>query len=140
MPPVRELTDELASASSLYINKLNNDLGKQIFGFDPDALSALCNYSWPDNYMQLKRVLSDAVIHSDSNNIKASTIQEILEREKTQYALTSPVHSNSGSTKTLQEIIHDAVLAALQDCDGNQTKAAKQLDIGRTTLWRYLKE
>ncbi|MBU5478654.1 PrpR N-terminal domain-containing protein [Eubacterium sp. MSJ-13] len=140
MPPLRELTDDLASASSLYLDKLNNDLARQLSGFEPDALALLCRYDWPNNYIQLKRVLSDAAIHTQSGYIQASTIEDILNREKKQYAITAPVRSDNDFNKPLQEIIHDAVLSALNQCNGNHSKAAEQLGIGRTTLWRYLKQ
>ena len=140
MTPLRELADDLASASSLYLDKLNNELSRQLSGFEPDALSLLCSYDWPDNYMQLKRVLSDAAIHTQSGYIQASTIEEILNREKKQYAITAPKNFDNNYDKTLQEIIHDAVISTLYHCNGNQSKAAEQLGIGRTTLWRYLKQ
>lgn len=140
MPPLRELTNDLASASSIYLDKLNNDLAIQLSGFEPDALALLCKYDWPNNYMQLKRVLSDAAIHTQSGYIQASTIEDIINREKKQYAITTPVKSDNNSNKTLQEIIHDAVVSAMHQCNGNHSKAAEQLGIGRTTLWRYLKQ
>lgn len=140
MTPLRELADDLASASSLYLDKLNNELSRQLSGFEPDALSLLCSYDWPDNYIQLKRVLSDAAIHTQSGYIQASTIEEILNREKKQYAITAPKNFDNNYDKTLQEIIHDAVISTLYHCNGNQSKAAEQLGIGRTTLWRYLKQ
>lgn len=140
MPPLRELTNDLASAASIYLDKLNNDLAIQLSGFEPDALALLCKYDWPNNYMQLKRVLSDAAIHTQSGYIQASTVEDIINREKKQYAITIPVKSDNNSNKTLQEIIHDTVISAMQQCNGNHSKAAEQLGIGRTTLWRYLKQ
>ena len=139
MPPVRELIDDLASTSALYLNKLNLDFSKQISGIEPDAIKILCDYDWPDNYLQLKRVLADAVIHTSGNYIQARCIQEILEREKKQYAMAAPVKSPINCAQPLQDIIHNVVLSALQECNGNQTKAAQKLGISRTTMWRYLK-
>ena len=81
MPPLRELTDDLPSASALYLNKLNSELSKHISGFETDALKILCDYDWPDNFLQLKRVLSDVVIHTTGNYIQADCVKEILARE-----------------------------------------------------------
>ena len=39
---------------------------------------------------------------------------------------------------TLKQVIRQAVERALQENGGNQTAAARQLGIGRTTMWRYL--
>ena len=139
MPPLRELTDDLPSASALYLNKLNSELSKHISGFEPNALKILCDYDWPDNFLQLKRVLSDVVIHTTGNYIQVDCVKEILAREMTQYAMTAPVKSTIDCNQPLQDIIKNVVLSTLQDCGGNQTKAAQKLGISRTTMWRYLK-
>lgn len=122
MPPLRELTDDLPSASALYLNKLNSELSKHISGFETDALKILCDYDWPDNFLQLKRVLSDVVIHTTGNYIQADCVKEILAREMTQYAMTAPVKSTIDCNQPLQDIIKNVVLSTLQDCGGNRLK------------------
>lgn len=136
LPPLRELTDDIPSSSSLYLNNMNVDLPKQIVGFEPEALSLLCDYHWPDNFMQLKRVLTDLVLLTSTQYIQADTVQQVLEKEKRQYA--PQAYDSFNYNRPLDAMLHDIVRVVVAKCNGNQTKAAKQLGIGRTTLWRYL--
>lgn len=55
--PLRSRSDEIPSLSSLYLNSLNLELGKQISGFEPRAIEMLRQYPWPNNYTQFKNLL-----------------------------------------------------------------------------------
>lgn len=136
LPTLRSREDEIPSLASLYLGSLNPELGKQISGFDAHALEQLRRYRWPDNYTQFKRVIQELATVTDSYYIRSATVAEILSRERSlsaprQEALEAPA-------LTLKQITRQAVEQALLDNGGNQTAAARQLDIGRTTLWRYL--
>ena len=136
MPPLRELADDIPIAANLYLNTLNIEFSKQVAGFEPETISLLRRYPWPDNIMQLKRVLSELVRMTTSPYIQAETVAKILEKETQQYV---PCASTAFDyQRSLDEMIHDIVKVVVSQCDGNQTRAAKSLGIGRTTLWRYL--
>lgn len=139
MPPLRELTEDLPSSSNLYLNALNIELSKQIVGFEPEALKALCAYDWPDNFMQLKRVLAELVMLTTTPYILASTVKKTLEKESQQYAPAPLPDTSFNYDRPLDEMIRDLVQVVVDQCGGNQTLAAKKLKIGRTTIWRYLK-
>ena len=150
LPPLREHTQEIASIASLYINTLNMELSKQIIGFVPEALELLCGYQWPSNYIQLKRILTELAVRTKAPYIDAQTTAEILRKETDdQYAYPShggltasfddPAKTQISLNKPLNEITRDIIQNVLDKCDGNQSKAAKQLGISRSTLWRYLK-
>lgn len=138
LPPLRELTEDIPSSASLYLNALNVDFSRQLIGFEPEALTLLCNYNWPDNFMQLKKVLADLVLQTTGSHIKAHTVSSVLAKEARQY--TPKVLDEFDYDRPLNSIVHDIVNVVLAKCDGNQTKAAKQLGVGRTTLWRYLNQ
>ena len=140
LPPLRKLTDDLASSSSLYLNTLNIKLSKEIIGFTPEAMKLLKTYRWPQNYMQLERVLAELVMQSEGPFIQLPLVEKILEKERTQFpeAKTSP-SSSFDYNRPLSEMTTEIIRTVLDNCGGNQSKAAKQLGIGRTTLWRYLK-
>lgn len=137
LPPLRRRMDELPSLASLYLSSLNAELGKQIIGFVPRALEQLLHYEWPNNYTQFKQVLQELATITDSAYIRGNTVAEILDRERRTYRPATPVPTGAAGG-TLNEIILAAVHQALEAAGGNQTAAAKQLGISRTTLWRYL--
>ena len=89
MPPLRELTDDLQNLASLYLNTLNVELSRQIVGFTPEALGVLTNYSWPDNFLQLKRVLTELATLTSTAYIQYDTVYQTIEKEKRQYVPAS---------------------------------------------------
>jgi DNA-binding NtrC family response regulator len=142
MPPLRERTDQIPALSSLYLSQLNVMLAKQIIGFEPDALSILVHYDWPYNYMQFKRILNELAVITITPYISTRDVNILIGKEITSSANNS-AHSENGSTlnlnRPLDEITREIIQQVLTETGGNQSAAAKQLGISRTTLWRYLK-
>lgn len=150
LPPLRERTSEIPTLTSLYLNTLNVSMTNQIIGLEPEAMELLQNYSWPCNYTQFKRVLSELALITTTPYIQKEQTAALLEKEQQTDAPVSlsscPGTAGSFSrshtidlTRPLSEITQDIIRIVLEDCNGNQSAAAKQLGIGRSTLWRYLK-
>lgn len=116
------------------------EFGKQISGFDTAALEQLRAFGWPGNYIQFKRVIRELAISTESFYIQGADVAEILSREKNKFSVKHPSKPEKTPTLTLNQIIHQAIEQALADNDGNQSAAAKQLGIGRSTLWRHMNE
>ena len=138
MPPLRELADDIQNASNLYLNTLNVELSRQIVGFTPEALMLLTTYQWPDNFLQLKRVLAELAMLTSTAYVQYDTVYQTIEKEKRQYVPTTSAMFDYD--RTLSEMTREIVKVVLSQCGNNQTLAAKRLGIGRTTLWRYLNE
>ena len=128
---------QLSLNNRIYVHKHNLELGKQISGFDAHAIEQLRRFPWPGNYTQFKRVIQELATVTDSYYIRNTDVAEILSRER---RLAAPVRQEETKlpSLTLKQIIRQAVEKALQENDGNQTAAARQLGIGRTPMWRYL--
>lgn len=137
--PLRSRADEIPSLANLYLNSLNATLGKQIIGLAPNAMDQLIHYSWPDNFTEFKAVLSELAALASSSYILNDSVTEVLLKERTLHHVEAPpTAENPFSGKTLDQIISAAINQTLSDCGGNQTLAAKQLGISRSTLWRHL--
>ncbi len=148
MPPLRENMEDIPSFSSLYLNSLNIQLSKQIAGFQPDAMKLLQQYAWPHNYIQFKRVLKELAVLATTPYIQAGEVRQLLAAE----SYCSPVSASPASFPapasshaslpdgTLEEITREIIRRTVQELGGNQSAAAKKLQISRTTLWKYLKE
>ncbi len=133
--PLRERKEELITLANIYINTYNIQFVRQVSGLDADAQLYLLQYDWPGNLSQFRRILSQLVQNSAGPYIEAENLRSLLEVER-QTILAPQEISLRG--KTLEEINAEAARRALEDCGGNQTQAAKQLGICRTTLWRML--
>lgn len=140
VPTLRSRSDEISFLAALSLNLINKDLGKQLVGFEPRAMEQLRNYNWPYNFTQFKKVLLALATVTNSPYIRSSDVAEILTQER---ALHRPkpacLQVDTGlSGQTLEQITLAAVRQTVDACNGNQTVAAKQLGISRSTLWRYL--
>lgn len=89
LPSLRSRSDEIPSLSSLYLNSLNLELGKQLSGFEPRAIEMLRQYPWPNNYTQFKNVLRALAALSDGPYIRAGTVADMLSKERTLRAVRS---------------------------------------------------
>lgn len=138
--PLRKRTDEISSLACLYLGELNLEFGKQISGFDTAAFEQLRAFQWPGNYIQFKRIIRELAINTESFYIQGADVAEILSREKNKFSVKHPSKPEKTPTLSLNQIIHQAIEQALADNDGNQSAAAKQLGIGRSTLWRHMNE
>ncbi len=142
LPPLRDLKENLLSSCSLYLNQLNINLSKEIVGFEPDAIALLNSYHWPQNFIQLKRVLKELVMLTNTPYITLETVKKVLDKEEYRFPTKDKTDylSNFDYNKPLNDIIQDVIHIVLDQCNGNQSQAAKKLNISRTTLWRYLKQ
>lgn len=136
LPALRTRTDEIPSLASLYLGNLNQELGKQISGFDPHAVELLVRYAWPYNYTQFKQVLLELATLTTSTYIRSSAVAELLAKDRSLTGASAP--SSAPDTRTLDQITLDAVRNAVAANDGNHSAAARQLGISRTTLWRLM--
>ena len=140
LPSLRSRSDEIPSLSSLYLNSLNLELGKQLSGFEPRAIEMLRQYPWPNNYTQFKNVLRALAALSDGPYIRAGTVADMLSKERTLRAVPQPASARKPSEQTLEEVIRDVVQQTVASHGGNRAAAARQLGISRTTLWRYMEK
>lgn len=141
LPNLRSRADEIPSLASLCLGSLNLEMGKQISGFEPRAMELLRQFGWPYNYTQFRQVLQSLVAMTSSAYISGWAVAELLSQERgTARRESSALAERPPEQGTLEEIIRAAIRQALDECGGNQTAAAKRLNISRTTLWRHLNQ
>lgn len=150
MPALREQAEHIPASATLYLNTLNQQLGKQVASIQLQSMELLLNYDWPFNITQFQRVLKEIVTLTDTSHVTPEVISQVLEQESKfiiskdldNEALTDEQETESVSPVNLNQplylIMKDIVEYTLDKCNGNQSAAAKKLGIGRTTLWRHL--
>lgn len=140
IPPLREHAEDIWEISYLYINSLNLQYGKQIVGIQPEAALQLKKFPWPQNIVQLKQTVKSALIAADSFYISGKDLSFILNSSPTESGFSGEDGGASiDFSGTLHEIEAQIVNHVLQLENSNQTRAAKRLDISRSTMWRLLK-
>lgn len=143
--PIRERKNELSIIATLILNKINIECGKDVLGFDPSAFQVFLDYDWPGNFNQLQYAIKEFVINANSHYISANQVNDLINREEilNKVSIVEPLSfssKNNAVQPTLFDYTQEIILNVLEQNDGNQTKTAQQLDISRTTLWRYLKD
>lgn len=125
--------------ANMFINSVNSTEGTNIMGVDPEGMRILQEYDWPANHDQFRRVLRVLSVNADSI-ITSAAVRNALEYEKKMYGgETTVLPGASGINtdgKTMEEIMLLAVRNALRKHNNNQTAAAAELGINRTSLWR----
>lgn len=140
--PLRHRLEELSSIISLYTYEFKTLHNKNVIGFEPNALEKMKNYSWPGNIEQLKKAVEEMIILTTSAFVSKSTVQHYIEKSEAAYNENTDLQSLDIQVlrnKDLEEIKQLIIEKILIDNNGNKTKTAQNLQISRSTLWRYLK-
>lgn len=134
--PLRKRLEDLPSLTTVYVNEINIQTGKQLLGLDEEAMSVLASYSWPGNITQLKRVLLEAALMADGNYMTAQTIKTCIENEI--FDSDVPVVNSINLNQSLDDITYDIVRMVMKEEGNSKKKTADRLKISRTTVWRIL--
>ena len=127
IPPLRECKEDIMPLADFFLKLANEELEKQVKGFEAEARKRMLAYTWGGNVRELKRVVRMAVLHTDGDTVTADT----LEFDEIPLAADASLALNDMERK---QIIH-----ALEQAKGNRTLAAALLGIGRTTLYNKMK-
>jgi DNA-binding NtrC family response regulator len=92
---------------------------------------------WPGNIRELENVIERAVTLSSSPVISAEEFRTIFTLGHTR---PRPAAAQASAPGDLQGAERETIIRALRESDGNQTRAAESLGMGRNTLWRKIKK
>lgn len=138
MPPLRARKDDVLLLAKFFISEFNRDFKKNIKALSKEAEKCFLDYPWPGNVRELKNVIERAMILGSEDHI----LPEHLPVEVTYKEIaTQNVRSNVSfkmptSGIDIEEVEKEIIRQALDATRGNQTKAAKLLNLTRDTL-RY---
>jgi PAS domain S-box-containing protein len=138
IPPLRARLEDLPLLVEHFIRRFNTLQGRRITGISERAMSQLLGYDYPGNVRELENAVEHAFVVSG---------QSVIEREDLPpHILGETVAANDRggvspppADRPLQDAEAAAIRRALEQCDGNRTRAARRLGISRNTLWRKMK-
>jgi DNA-binding NtrC family response regulator len=136
LPPLRERRGDIAPLASFFLRRYAAENGRQIEGFDEEALGVLTSYGWPGNVRELENVIERAVVLCDGGRIEARHLPATL--------LPADAQARSGAPPVPGSTIHDleryAILKTLEACGGSTSKAAMILGISTRKIQYKLHE
>ena len=128
MPRLCERGEDIPLFANFFLDQANRELEKPVPGFRPDAMEQICRYRWPGNLREMRNTVMRAALLSQGAPVGVEHLGlEVAESAKRTAALHDP---ESERTK---------IVAALQHCAGNKSRAAEMLGIDRKTLYNKLK-
>ncbi|MDT0295250.1 sigma-54-dependent transcriptional regulator [Mesonia ostreae] len=130
VPPLRQRTEDLLLFANYFLDKANEQLGKESLGFSDEALVVLKNYDWPGNLRELQNSVKRSVLLSETREIEKKDLPENIVN-----------HTSKASSYKLfkNQNEEQLILDALEEAGGNKSKAARILDVDRKTLYNKLK-
>lgn len=149
LPPLRDRREDIPLLVDHFIRVYSSRTGKVIKGISPEVIDLFYNYHWPGNVRELENAIERAVILARDDVIGLNDLPPLLSGLKPMSPIDSFMdsvmgkHTPSGVMKggmTLKEMERIFILSKLHEHSWNQAKVAKELGIGRNTLWRKLKE
>ncbi len=134
VPPLRERKDDIPLLASSFLETFNKEDNREIEGFTPSAKRLMLAYSWPGNIRELRNTVESCVVMTRHKLIDSVDLPEHIRNvrggEEVSIALGT----------TLEEAEKELIIATINYCKGNKTRAAEVLGIGRKTLHRKLGE
>ena len=134
MPSLRERKDDIPLLMHSFLRRFNIENEKNITGFDNRSKSAMIKYNWPGNIRELKNCVESAVVMCTGTQIKIEDLPNSVRAKSEEHTIQIPVGITMDEA---EKIIIQENLAAN---NGNKSKTADMLGIGRKTLHRKLDE
>ncbi len=139
IPSLRERADDIPYLCTLYINRLNASLGKQIVSFDPRALKAMKTFLWESNLDQFQRIIHELMVVTTGIYISYENTMRQLHKESALWTSAEKTGLQFNLEQPLSDITYDIIRQVLREENDNHSQTAKRLGISRSTLWRILK-
>ncbi len=140
IPPLRERKQDVPLLTGHFLERLARATGVQR-NISDEALKLLLAYDWPGNIRELENCLERACALTSGPTVHVSDLPTTIQTWKSQTQPSIAAGDDSGShALTLAEIEKNAILQTIDQLNGDKLEAAKVLGIGKTTLYRKLKE
>jgi len=169
VPPLRERIEDVPALADYFVTRFAAEENKHIAGFTPEALELLSSYAWPGNVRQLENTVFRAVVLCDEDMLDIADFPQIAAamgvtpRERkplptaTDIARAAPrpamvaqprpaspygvsAADATGHMRRLEDIECEVIKMAIERYSGRMSEVARRLGIGRSTLYRKLKE
>ncbi len=142
LPPLRERGLDVAILANSFLKKFNKQNKKTVPRFSAEAIQALMDYPWPGNVRELENMVEMLVVMKDSGEITMEDLPEKIASRKCRveqvYSVDFPDEGVNFNDMVIQ-FEKDLLLKALEKSGGVKNRAAKLLNLNRTTLVEKLK-
>ena len=135
IPPLRERTDDIPLLAGRFLARIVQR-GKSPPAIASETMTVLTRYPWPGNVRELESVLERAMLNSREEALQLEDLPEVVQRGRALIGNDLPVRP----VISVSEAEREAIVRAGVACNGNLSEMAQHLGIGRTTLWRKMRQ
>lgn len=136
--PLRQRKEDIRIFASFFLQKANDELGKDIEGFSDNVMDVFLRYSWPGNIRELKNVIKRSVLLTRSGFVQTASLPSEILIQPEQAA--SEDMAEEGLKALTDKTEKEMILITLEKVKYNKSKAAQMLGIDRKTLYNKLKQ
>lgn len=167
VPPLRQRREDIADLARRFMARFAAEEGKRLRGLTAEAAAMLTAYSWPGNVRQLENAVFRAVVLADGDELTVAEFPQVAaqvqgfdvrippaaasliaplraEREVVRVEVRDPnvmrLLDDRGDVRRLDILEAEAIRFALAHYRGQMSAMARKLGIGRSTLYRKMKE
>lgn len=127
LPPLRERREDIALLARHFAAKHARRVKREVEGLSPQAIACLQAYDWPGNVRELENAIERAVVLGSTTLLLPEDLPETV---------LEPSPQAGGYQEAVRQEKKRAILAALEQCGGSYTEAAKLLGIHGNYLHR----
>lgn len=130
LPPLRERSEDILILAKYFVDDFAKENNMGIIHFAQEAKTKLLHYYFPGNVRELKAIIDLAAVLCENNKITANDITFTTSKNKEVFI---------NEQKTLKQYTREIIKYYLKKNNNDVIAAAKDLDIGKSTIYKMLK-
>ena len=128
---LNQRSEDVKILSNHFLDEFSDKYQRKAKRFSDEAIKLILNHNWTENVKELQHVVERAVLLSDTEEIQTDELKFSTFDNKSKSAI---------NTLNLSDLEKEAILRAIDEAEGNITKASKKLGITRTALYRRMEK
>ncbi len=140
LPPLRERKEDIPLLVKHYIERRNLLEDRQIEGVTNEAMAVLLDYDYPGNVRELENILQHGFVLCSGNEIETRHLPTELRGATPKTDSPTRQFNGQAGLETIEQMERYMIERALMRHGGNKTASARELGIGKRTLYRKLKK
>ena len=126
-----------------FLDKFQRGRNRDIHGFSAEAMDALLMHDWPGNVRELENLIKRMIILCENPMVTLEDLPEHFQKKQSFPSLPEEpllIHKGMTLSDAVKDYETKLILSALEESDGVKAKAARMLNIKRTTLVEKIKK
>jgi DNA-binding NtrC family response regulator len=131
LPPLRERSADIPDLARHFLARSNRQEKREVQGFAPPAMEALCSHPWPGNVRELQHAVERAVLVCDGQEILPEHLPPAVLRGQ---APAPPAGEPGGLIEAVERLERSMILAAMDKNGWVKSRAARALGVTERIL------